>query len=150
MKKSLIAIVSSALILSACGADNGITVPEADPESGYPVVYQEAALPQYPNAEIISDGLEEESASDGIRIKLETADSVTDVVDYFTSELSAADWTAPAKPISKANYYYGNWRNGDQSILLTVDSQEAPTSITIVYTDPEGDTEEESEDAVID
>ena len=102
---------------------------------GYPKLYTDANLPQYPGAKLTDTGRQTSSLRDGLKLNLETDDDVQKVSTFFKDEMTKLGWVAdkkrrlPAMPVDLTRF-----TKDDRYFQITVVRHgDGPTKITISY-----------------
>ena len=107
--------------------------PVEEAKTSYPSLYQEEALPEYPNANIVSAS-DSGSLEDGIRVTLETSDTVNDASSFYEREMRLAGWEAANQRLIVDGLYLGTFTKNGLFYQVTISRQEdGGSQISIVY-----------------
>ena len=90
----------------------------AQTTSDYPALWDEANLPEYPNAEL-TDKREGRNLGDGVQVTLETTDTISAIKAFYDSELSSRGFSLPATPEPNEFVYFGIYTMGNSQFTLT-------------------------------
>jgi hypothetical protein len=147
MRRSL--LVNSLLVFTLVGcthvspSSSPDTTPPTDTSSPseqseslhYPQLYLDANLPQYPDATLTDTGRQTKSLKDGIKLTLQTHDSVTTAAAFFRSQLESLSWQLPKEPFPQENLYVAEFQKDDLTFLITITRFEGQdhTQISINY-----------------
>ena len=116
-------------------ATNSLSNPDATAE-GYPTLYQQYNLPEYPGATLDYDGRTADNLSDGISLRLTTPDDVLDVGAFYASAFASLPGWTYTPPNFSNNILYGataNKANENLRFQLTVTKLPDHTQISISF-----------------
>lgn len=80
--------LASLTVLAALAA----TVLVAAAQAEYPALYRDQKLPELPGATIVSSGRQVTSLRDGLKIELQSAQGVQDILAFFREKMAPLGW----------------------------------------------------------
>ena len=106
-KRFGVALALGAMLCAGCGdraaeeaSPGSGGSPRVDParsgaRPGYPALYREHALPEYPEAALVDVGRQATSLRDGLRLTLRTDHPPAEAAGFYEEQLTRAGWAAP-------------------------------------------------------
>ena len=88
-------------------------------ENGYPSLWADAGLPEYPNGDLTKTR-QGRNLSEGAQVTLETSDSMSDVILFWDSEMASLGFTSPAGMPGNEYATMKRYENGSKILTLQV------------------------------
>jgi hypothetical protein len=98
----------------------------------YPQLYKDADLPEYNLATLVDDGRQVTSIEDGIRLDLESDESVSTISAYYEKEMESLGWTIPTQKVPITTVYLSSYTKDGLTFQITITKLDENTDAKIV------------------
>ena len=88
--------------------------------SSYPDAYRQLELPEYPDATLIDTGRQTTSLTDGLRLTLRSAHSVTEAAAYYETQLTEAGWSSAPVRVQIDQFVLREFMKDDLAYRFTI------------------------------